>query len=163
MKQIYQCVISWSICCLVSVFLIYVYNKTKCLTEKFSHLLFVWGVLILFKPWNTLSLTHLFLTQDQDTSRFNWMPRSKILPSAKLLSILKSFPHSISGCPCYADMMPFSITDEERKLSNLQKQNNACDKPNLAIQAQYVQKNSIYSVPKSKSFIEARVNPHPTL
>lgn len=106
--------------------------------EKFSHrhCLGSSNLFFFFKPWNTLSVTHLFLTQDQDTSWFNWMPRSKILPSAKLLSILKSLPHSISGCPCYTDMMPFSITNEERKLSNLQNpRDNARGKPSLAVQA----------------------------
>lgn len=76
----------------------------------------------IFKPWDTLSFTHLFLTQDQDTARFNWVPRSKILPSAQLLSILKSLPHPISGGPGYTDVMPFSITNEERELGNLQNQ-----------------------------------------
>lgn len=86
----------------------------------------VWFCFVFLKqnktqPWNTQSFTYLFLTQDQDTSRFNWMPRSKILPSAKLLSILKSLPHSISCCPRNTDMMPFSITNEERELGNLQR------------------------------------------
>lgn len=42
-------------------------------------------------------------------------------------------------------------------------QKNPCGNPNLAVQAQYVKRNSIYSVLKSKNFIEARVSPHPTL
>lgn len=118
--------------------------------EKFSHsCCLFWEFSFYF--FQTLSFTHLFLTQDQDTSRFNWVPRSKILPSAKLLSILKSLPHSISGCPCYTDMMPFSITNEERELGDLQKpKNNTCCKPSLPVQAQHLKRDIIYSVLRSK-------------
>lgn len=147
--------IALSICWFVSIFLILCINRAKCWTEKFSHSCCLFGELwfYFFKPWNILSFTHLFLTQDQDSSRFNWVPRSKILPGAKLLPILKSLPHSISGCPCYTDMMPFSITNEERELGNLQNpQNNACCKPRLPVQAQHLKRDSIYSVLRSKNF-----------
>lgn len=63
--------------------------------------------------------SHLLLTQDDHPSRFNWVPGGQVVPCAKALAILVSFPEAISGCPSDADVVPAAVTQGQRKLGHL--------------------------------------------
>ncbi len=63
---------------------------------------------------------HLLLSQDQHSLWFDGMVWCQIFPISPHHSILKGFPHPVTGGPRDAEVMPFAVVDEERKLCNLQ-------------------------------------------
>lgn len=63
---------------------------------------------------------HLLLSQDQHSLFFDGVVRCQIFTAAPHHSILEGLPHPVAGGPCDAEVMPFSIIDEERQLCNLQ-------------------------------------------
>lgn len=62
---------------------------------------------------------HLLLSQDQHSLWFDGMVRCQILSTAPHHSVLEGFPHPVTGGPRDAEVMPFSIVDEERQLCDL--------------------------------------------
>lgn len=65
---------------------------------------------------------YLLLTEDQQALWFDRMIWSQILSTPSLDAILESFPNTITSGPGYADVVPLSIIDKERQLSNLEEE-----------------------------------------
>lgn len=63
--------------------------------------------------------SHLLLSEDQHSLWFDGMVRCQVFSAAPHHSILKGFPHPVTGGPRDAQVMPFPIIDEERQLCNL--------------------------------------------
>ena len=63
---------------------------------------------------------HLLLSKDQNSIWFDGVVRCQIFPVAPHHAVLEGLPHPVTGGPRDAEVMPFSIVDEERQLCNLQ-------------------------------------------
>lgn len=63
---------------------------------------------------------HLLLPQDDNSSRFDGVPGSQVVPSAQLLPVLVSFPLTVPCGPGDADVVPPPIAHEEGQLGYLE-------------------------------------------
>lgn len=66
-------------------------------------------------------LLYLFLSQNKDPLWFDRMIRGQVFPIASLCAILVSLPDTIPSGPCDADVVPFPIVNDKRKLCYLRK------------------------------------------
>lgn len=62
---------------------------------------------------------HLLLSQDQHSLWFDGVIWCQIFSITPHHPVLEGFPHAVAGGPCDAEVMPFSIVDEERQPRNL--------------------------------------------
>lgn len=62
---------------------------------------------------------YLFLPQDDDSSRFDWMPGCQVIAAAPLLTILVRVPLAVSRGPGDANVVPPSIARLQWQLGNL--------------------------------------------
>lgn len=56
---------------------------------------------------------HLFLSQDEDPSRFDRVPGGKIYPGPLLHSVLVGLPLSIPCCPSHTHVVPLPVTQRQ--------------------------------------------------
>lgn len=69
----------------------------------------------------SLAEPHLFLSQDDHPSRFNWVPGGQVLPGAQPLPVLVRLPEAVPCRPGDAYVVPAAVAHRQGQLGHLGK------------------------------------------
>lgn len=93
--------------------------------------------------------TYLLLSQDKHPSRSHSVPSRQVLSCSFLLSVLVHLPFSITGRPCDADVVPFTVGHCDGQSHRL---NTQTKKKNLKLKVCF-----LFTKPMSQYILEYRI------